>query len=763
MNASALSPPVQPPAGPDDATARWRLAARVAGVYLALALLSLGLARGSGTVASLWFANAAAVAVLVSRPVAWWPTLLAAALAADTAATLVWGDSLALSAELAVFNLVEMLTAAALLTLTGAHRRMMFEPGRLFRVLVFGAFIPSLAGATVSALTLSLPLPSAFWRAWLGWYEGAALGACAMLPLALTVVTTPWPVLRRQMLAPEAIAFILVAVAVAAFAWLRLPYPFVYVSLALVLGAVYARFLVVSAMVAIVAAMAGVLLARGVLPLAGGTFDVVDQALVDLPLFAAIVPPLLLSVAMERARHARERVSLALSTGSGALRHTLTVEGRLVEVDDAWLTALGYEEADVLGRPLADFTAGDATSLDVLWQQLEREGHCSEVPMQWVTRAGTPRDVLFSAMVENRLFGRRVVAAAEDITERRRLERDLAAEHECLRVTLHSIGDGVITTDREGRVQYLNPVAEDLTGWPCDEAIGRPFDEVFRMVDRQTGAPLESPIARVLGDGRPAGLPEHVLLVGRGGRQSAIEDSASPIRDRDGAVLGVVMVFHDVTAARVMADRMAHMAQHDALTDLPNRVLLNDRLSQAVLAAQRAGSRFAVMFIDLDHFKQINDTLGHGAGDQLLRIVAGRLGGLLREVDTVSRLGGDEFVLLLSGIETPGDAAEVAAKILRTVAQPCEVAGQTLAVSSSVGIALYPEDGDSGDALIRASDAAMYRAKQAGRNQFRFHRDTLSPAAGPATAMPEIAGSGAANPYPGRDQVQGQGPFTPRR
>ncbi len=735
MNAPAVPPPVQPAAGSGDTAARWRLAALVAGVYLALALLSLGLARGSGSAASLWFANAAVVAVLVSRPVAWWPTLLAAALAGDTAATLVWGDGLALSVQLAVFNLVEMLTAAALLTLTGAHRRMMFEPGRLFRALVFGAFVPALAGATASALSLSQP--SAFWRAWLGWYEGAALGACAMLPLALTVVTTPWPVLRRQILASEAIAFILVAVAVAAFAWLRLPHPFVYVSLALVLGAVYARFLVVSAMVAIVAAMAGVLLARGLLA-SGGVQDVVDQALVDLALFAAIVPPLLLSVAMERARSAREAVSLALATGPNALRHTLTLEGRLLEVDSAWLTALGYDEPDVLGRPLADFTAGDAESLNPVWQQLEREGHCSDVPMQWVTRDGTPRDMLFSATVENRLFGRRVVAAAEDITERRRLERDLAAEHERLRVTLHSIGDGVITTDREGRVQYLNPVAEEFTGWLCDEAIGRPFDDVFRMVDRRTGAPVESPLACVLSDG----LPEHGLLVGRGGRKSVIEDSASPIRDRDGSVLGVVLVFHDVTATRAMADRMSHMAQHDALTDLPNRVLLNDRLSQAVLAAQRAGARFAVMFIDLDHFKQINDTLGHGAGDQLLRIVAGRLGALLREVDTVSRLGGDEFVLLLSGIETPGDAAEVAAKILRTVAQPCEVAGQTLAVSSSVGIALYPEDGDSGDALIRASDAAMYRAKQAGRNQFRFHRDILSPAAGPA-------GAGACNTSPG--------------
>jgi len=742
VNAPAVSPPVPPPVESGLTTARWRLAALVAGVYLALALLSLGLARGSGTVASLWFANAAAVAVLVSRPVAWWPTLLAAALAADTTATLIWGDGVALSAELAVFNLVEMLTAAALLTLTGAHRRMMFEPGRLFRVLVFGAFIPSLAGATVSALTLSLPLPSAFWRAWLGWYEGAALGACAMLPLALTVVSTPWPVLRRQILAPEAIAFILVAVAVSMFAWLRLPYPFVYVSLALVLGAVYARFVVVSAMVAIVAAMAGVLLARGVLA-PGAVADVIQQALVDLPLFAAIVPPLLLSVAMERARGAREAVSLALATGPGALRHTLSPDGRLLQAGEAWLTTLGYEEADVLGRPLADFIAGDGAALDAVWDQLERDGHCTGVPMQWVTRGGMPKDVLFSATVESgRLGRRRVVAVAEDITERKRLETELAAEHERLRVTLHSIADGVITTDPDGRVQYLNPVAEELTGWSCAEAVGRPFDEVFRMVDRRTGAPLESPIALVLSEARAAGLPEHVLLVGRDGRQSAIEDSASPIRDRDGNVLGVVLVFHDVTTARVMADRMAHMAQHDALTDLPNRVLLSDRLSQAVLTSQREGSRFAVMFIDLDHFKQINDTLGHVAGDQLLRIVAGRLGALLREVDTVSRVGGDEFVLLLSGIETPGDAAEVAGKILRTVAQPCQVAGQTLAVSSSVGIALYPEDGDSGDALIRASDAAMYRAKQSGRNQFRFHRDILPSAAGPA-------GAGACKTSPG--------------
>ncbi|PTA68469.1 sensor domain-containing protein [Deinococcus arcticus] len=312
-----------------------------------------------------------------------------------------------------------------------------------------------------------------------------------------------------------------------------------------------------------------------------------------------------------------------------------------------------------------------------------------------------------------------------DITARKAAERALTEQRELARVTLASIGDGVITTDPEGRVTFLNPTAERMTGWALAEATGQPIETVMPLLEESSRQPLPNPLRRALSERETLGLAANTLLRSQGGAYFSIEDSAAPILNEQGELLGAVLVFHDVSEARAMAVRMTHLAQHDALTDLPNRVLLRDRVSQAIGRAQRQGTRFAVLFLDLDHFKNVNDSLGHHVGDELLRAIAGRLRGALRASDTVSRQGGDEFIVLLPDMREADHVENVLAKLTEALTVPYHVAGHQLDIGFSVGVALYPDDGESTDVLLQHADAAMYRAKAEGRGRHRFFSRAL--------------------------------------
>ncbi len=287
-------------------------------------------------------------------------------------------------------------------------------------------------------------------------------------------------------------------------------------------------------------------------------------------------------------------------------------------------------------------------------------------------------------------------------------------------ITLDSIGDAVLSIDMEGRVSYLNRVAEIMTGWACSDALGKPLAAVFRLIDEMSRLPVPHPLLRALQENRTVELTANCLLVRQDGYEYLIEDSAAPIRAQDGQVSGAVIVFRDVSRLRANARDMTHLAQHDALTDLPNRLLFSERVASAIVVARRHKRLFALLYLDLDGFKCINDSLGHGCGDQLLRSVAGRLVAGVRASDTVCRQGGDEFVVLLSEVEGAADAAASAATILRTLAAPYAIDSHQLEITASIGISLYPRDGRDGETLLRCADSAMYRAKRGGRNRVVF-------------------------------------------
>jgi diguanylate cyclase (GGDEF)-like protein/PAS domain S-box-containing protein len=306
--------------------------------------------------------------------------------------------------------------------------------------------------------------------------------------------------------------------------------------------------------------------------------------------------------------------------------------------------------------------------------------------------------------------------------EKRTADHALLAERERAQITLDSIGDGVISTDKKGKVTYLNLVAERMTGWPRDEAIGRMFTEVFRIIHCETREPVPNPMELAVRQNGTVGLPAHTVLVRRDGLESAIEDSTAPIHDQRGQLVGGVMVFRDVGKARVMESKLSHLSQHDFLTGLPNRMLLNDRLKNAMALARRHRKRVAVLFVDVDRFKQINDSLGHSIGDKVLQVLGKRLEETVRESDTVCRYGGDEFVIVLSEVEHAQNAARYAEKIRAVLSSPHTIAQHDLRVNVSIGISVFPDDGQDAEALIECADAAMYHAKESGRNNYRVFK-----------------------------------------
>jgi diguanylate cyclase (GGDEF)-like protein/PAS domain S-box-containing protein len=390
----------------------------------------------------------------------------------------------------------------------------------------------------------------------------------------------------------------------------------------------------------------------------------------------------------------------------------------------------GYEPGELVGEPvttiipdgfaerlrLDDMRSAEDTRTQEIGTGIELVGRRkdrTEFPIQlMLTSLDTGAGVL-------------VTAAIRAVGESGTAQSALVEEKERAQVTLNSIGDGVGCMDLKGRITYLNVVAERLTGWPVDEALGRSMEEVIRIVNARTHELIPDLTNRAVRGDKTVHLPPDSVLVTRDGREIPVEDSTAPIHDGAGQATGAVIVFRDVTAAMAAVQDMAHSASHDFLTGLPNRMLLADRIKQAITAAPRHSGQVAVLYLDLDGFKQINDSLGHPIGDRLLQLVATALLGCVRASDTVSRQGGDEFVVLLSESEPSTGAAMIAQRMLDAVAGIHEMDGHAVEVSTSIGIAVYPADGQDADTLIKNADIALYQVKGNGRSGYKVYDDTM--------------------------------------
>ncbi len=310
-----------------------------------------------------------------------------------------------------------------------------------------------------------------------------------------------------------------------------------------------------------------------------------------------------------------------------------------------------------------------------------------------------------------------IIAVARDVTERKKYEEALFNAKERALVTLQSIGDAVITTDREGRIDSMNPVAEQLTGYRLDEVSGLTLDAAFQVIDEISRLPTDNPVDACLAHGEVVSLSHHSLLLARDGREIAIEDSAAPIRERDGSITGVVMVFHDVTRSREMAQKLSWQASHDNMTGLVNRAEFERRLKRLVDQAREEQTQHALLYLDLDQFKVVNDTSGHVAGDELLRQLAVLMRSLVRESDTLARLGGDEFGLLLANCDQ--DHAMRVAQSLREKIREYRFIWQeqVFEVGVSIGIVEINQAHSDISLILSHADIACYAAKDGGRNR----------------------------------------------
>ncbi len=400
-------------------------------------------------------------------------------------------------------------------------------------------------------------------------------------------------------------------------------------------------------------------------------------------------------------------------------------DGRVLVANPAFVNLMGYESAEELYQVPVSTLYWYPGDRDTFVRRVESEGELRNEEYILRRKGGSMLVVMESSRVVRDKQGR--VTGYEgtltDITERKKAETAMFQAKERAQVTLQSIGDAVITTDSDGRIDYMNPVAESLTGWENREAQGQLIGEVLTAVDEATREASESPVMRCLREGQVLGLAEHTVLVNRRGQELAIQDSAAPIRDRAGNLIGAVMVFHDVSKERRLHRALHYQASHDALTGLINRREFENRLTAAVEnARQEAGGRHALLYLDLDQFKLVNDTCGHPAGDQLLKQITAVLQSRVRSADTLARLGGDEFGILLQSCSL--DQAQRIAENLRQAIRDYRFIWQDgmLEVGVSIGIVEITRETPTVANVMSAADVACYSAKDSGRNRVQLYR-----------------------------------------
>jgi len=400
---------------------------------------------------------------------------------------------------------------------------------------------------------------------------------------------------------------------------------------------------------------------------------------------------------------------------------TYTPDGVLASCNPGAERLLGLPAEQIVGQNLRQFVKGGVHAVKSLFPAAGGESKCELMlrgcdgtffAAELTASHGADEDGLYICMLR-------------DVTERRRVEEQLFQEKMLAQITLASIGDGVITTDRRGCVRFLNPVAEQLTGWTLAEAEGRLLSDVYRLSDEATGTPLPSPLQHAMSR-KPAharlGQTTSSVLHQRDGKTVAVQDAVAPIRNSEGEIIGVVLTFRDVTVTRRLAQELSFQASHDNLTGLANRSAFERRIEELLNRPLGETGEHVLCYMDLDQFKVVNDTCGHAAGDELLRQLAQIFKGRVRNTDVLARLGGDEFGILFLGCPV-AQAVQVAESIRRMVEEfRFSWEGKTFAVGVSIGLVQIDEHHTSIGSLTSAADSACYAAKDAGRNRVHVYQ-----------------------------------------
>jgi diguanylate cyclase (GGDEF)-like protein/PAS domain S-box-containing protein len=401
--------------------------------------------------------------------------------------------------------------------------------------------------------------------------------------------------------------------------------------------------------------------------------------------------------------------------------YEVDLKGNFTFFNDALCRQLGYSREELMGMNYRVYIKPEQIKRHVeIYKHVYRTGEPNEsFTTEQVRKDG--KLILAETSVfplrngNGEIIGFRGIG--RDVTERTQIEEALRLSGERYRTTLEEIDEGYYEVDLAGNFTFTNDAACRQFGYSRKELIGLNYrayvpkedvKNVFRAWNKvyRTGEPVKSfPFTTIKKDGT------YIYL----------ENSISPLRNKEGKIIGFRSISRDITERKQFEQKLAEMATHDSLTGLPNRVLLSDRLMIGTALARRNGHRLAVLMIDLDKFKTVNDAMGHSVGDQLLRAVGQRLSSIMRKSDTISRVGGDEFVLVLPQISQINDVAKFAERILKAFQEPFVFGRHRIDITASIGIAVYPEDGTEIEPLLKYADSAMYSVKECGRGTYKFY------------------------------------------
>lgn len=413
-------------------------------------------------------------------------------------------------------------------------------------------------------------------------------------------------------------------------------------------------------------------------------------------------------------------------------------EGLIARDIEDMVRSVGYEICGIAGTgeeavEKAETTHPDLILMDIILrgemdgvEAAEKIREESSIPVIYLT-AHTDDDTLQRAKLTEPLGytlkpveQKELITVIEMALYKHKMEIQLKERQGWLSTILQSIGEGVIATDRFGNITFMNSVAEKLTGWSQRDSIGKALTSILHLVDEDTGKLVRVTIPELLANSSPNPTNGNVQIVNYI-EKTPVELTSKPIQDEKASISGLVLVLHDLTERKRYEEKLRFNAVTDHLTELPNRLLFFDRLNMALAQAQRDFQKVAIIMLDLDEFKKVNDTYGHHMGDQLLKGVANRLLSMFRKGDTIARWGGDEFILLLPEIRQTEVAKNVAERILHSFNKPFDLSGLKIPITASLGVAIFADSGTDADTLIKNADIAMYHAKDSGRNCFHLY------------------------------------------
>jgi diguanylate cyclase (GGDEF)-like protein/PAS domain S-box-containing protein len=707
--------------------------ALLASIYYAAGYVGLALAVVNPNASGVWPATGIALAALLLFGYRLWPGVFLGALAVNLTASGVVGASL----MIALGNTLEAVFGAYLVNVYANGRDAFGSSRTIFRFVVLAAMLSTAVSATLGTATLALSglaRWSEFSAVWSTWWLGDATGALIVTPLILLWANAGLRWERSRTYEAALLLLAVVAVGVGTFSgWApeRLRgYPLVFAIFPIIVWAAF-RFgrRIAATTTVLLAAMAiwGTLRELG--PFA--IFDE-NESLLLLQGFMAVVSITGLTLAAmvaerrqnERALRASEEQYRIVTDTATDVVVTIDRHSRITYINAAAEKIFGYRPAELIGRSLTELMP---TRLRALhrgsFERYQRTGQrhigWTNVELPGLHKDGheIPLEISFSEFKrdDKHLF----TGIVRDVSERKRAEES----QRWLATIVESSTDAIIGATLDGNILSWNQAAEHMYGYSAEEMIGRPIALLAPPERAEEGARL---IERVRQGERIENFETRRRR--KDGKQLYVSLTISPIRDAIGTIRGVSTIARDISERKRTEARIRYLAHHDALTGLPNRLLFRDRIGHAIAQARRAHKQAAVLFLDLDGFKHINDSLGHEIGDKLLRMTARRLEGCLRHGDSVARLGGDEFVISLSDLTDNRDAMPIAEKVLQALREPFHVQQHELHVSGSIGISLYPSDGEDADVLMRAADAAMYHAKENGRNNYQFFTARLNEA-----------------------------------